>query len=146
MSNKLYDRLKFIAQIALPALGTLYVTLAALWDLPKPQEVAGTVLAVDTFLGVLLGLQAASYGKGVIQAGHMNVVSLESGGKNFSLDLDHEPEELEDATEVRFKVKKKRAPRKRKMGEVGLTTIELLLICTVGILLVIALIIGGAFH
>ena len=113
MNNKLYDRLKFLAQIALPALGTLYVTLAAIWDLPAPQEVAATILALDTFLGVLLGLQASAYNKGVIQAGHMNVVSLDNGGKNFSLDLDHEPEELENATELRFKVKKKRAPRRR---------------------------------
>lgn len=113
MNNKLYDRLKFLAQIGLPALGTLYVTLAAIWDLPAPQEVAATILAVDTFLGVLLGLQAASYNKGIIQAGHMNVVSLENGGKNFSLNLDHEPEELEHATEVRFKVKKTTGPRKR---------------------------------
>lgn len=115
MNNPWYDRLKFIAQIALPALGTLYVTLAAIWDLPAPQEVAATILAVDTFLGVLLGLQAAAYNKGIVNAGHMNVVALENGGKNFTLDLDQEPEELEHATEVRFKVKKKTAPRKRRI-------------------------------
>lgn len=117
MSNKLYDYLKFIAQIALPAVGVLYVSLAALWDLPKPQEVAGTILAVDTFLGVLLGLQAHSYNKDVMQAGNMNVHQLDSGGKNFTLELDIEPEELEDASEVRFKVKKKRSSaRGRKVG------------------------------
>lgn len=112
ITGKLYDRLKFLAMVLLPALGTLYITLAALWDLPKPQEVAATVLAVDTFLGALLQLSSTQYKKGIIDAGHMNVVSLENGGKNFTLDLDQEPEELEHATEVRFKVKKKRAPRK----------------------------------
>ena len=109
----MYDRLKFVAQIALPALGTLYVTLAAIWNLPAPQEVAATILAVDTFLGVLLGLQSASYNKGVIQAGHMNVIPVEGGGKNFSLELDQEPEELEQAKEIRFKVKKQPTRRRR---------------------------------
>lgn len=119
MSSKLYDFLKFLAQIALPALGTLYITVAALWDLPKPQEVAGTILALDTFLGVVLGLQAAAFNKGVINAGHMNITALEDGGKNFSLDLDQEPEELEGATEVRFKVKKKRAKARTSGRKVG---------------------------
>jgi Putative phage holin Dp-1 len=112
MSNKLYDYLKFLAQIGLPATGTLYVTLAAIWGLPAPQEVAATILAVDTFLGVLLGLQSASYNKGVVQAGNMNVVDLESGGKNFSLELNMEPEELEEKKELRFKVQKKARDRR----------------------------------
>jgi len=117
VSNKWYDRLKFLAQIGLPATGTLYVTLAAIWDLPAPQEVAATILAVDTFLGVLLGLQAATYNKGVVQAGNMNVVDLESGGKNFSLELNMEPEELEEKNELRFKVQKKKERPRRRMGK-----------------------------
>jgi hypothetical protein len=113
VSSALYDKLKFVAQIALPALGTLYVTLAAIWDLPAPQEVAATILALDTFLGILLGLQASSYNKGVMMAGDMHVIELDNGGKNFTLSLDHEPEALEDAKEVRFKVQKKKAPPRR---------------------------------
>ena len=54
MSNKVYDVLKFIAQIVLPAIATLYVTLAGIWNLPFSEQIGGTVMAVDTFLGAIL--------------------------------------------------------------------------------------------
>jgi hypothetical protein len=149
MSNKLYDVLKFLAQIALPAVGTLYVTLAALWDLPKPQEVLGTILAIDTFLGILLGLQSAAYNKGVISAGNMNVTALDNGGKNFSLDLDHEPEELEDATEVRFRVKKQRKKPRGVTGikrEAGLALLEVVVIGAFVLALLALLFAAGVLH
>jgi len=63
MSNKLYDALKFCALILFPAFGTLYFTLAGVWGLPNPEGVVGTVVAVDTFLGVILGLSTNSYNK-----------------------------------------------------------------------------------
>lgn len=63
MSDKLYDTLKWIAQIALPALGTLYFALAATWGLPYGEQVVGTITAVDTFLGALLGISSAKYHK-----------------------------------------------------------------------------------
>ena len=62
-NSKLYDVLKFIALIALPSVGTLYFALAAIWGLPNADEVAGTILAVDTFLGVLLGISTAVYNR-----------------------------------------------------------------------------------
>jgi len=61
MSNKVYDILKYIAMIALPALGTLYFALARIWGLPWGEEVVGTITAVDAFLGALLGISAARY-------------------------------------------------------------------------------------
>ena len=61
MSNKTYDILKFIAMIVLPALGTLYFTLAAIWGLPNSNEVVGTITAIDTFMGALLGLSTKAY-------------------------------------------------------------------------------------
>lgn len=63
LSNKLYDDLKWVAQIALPAVGALYFALSGLWHFPHPQEVVGTVTAVDAFLGLLLGLSTSSYNK-----------------------------------------------------------------------------------
>lgn len=63
-SNKLYDALKWIAQILLPALGTLYFALAAIWKFPYGEEIIGTISAVDVFLGVILGISSASYNKG----------------------------------------------------------------------------------
>ncbi len=61
MSNKTYDILKWIAQYLLPAAGTLYFALASIWGLPFAEQVVGTITAVDTFLGVLLGISSASY-------------------------------------------------------------------------------------
>lgn len=61
LSNKTYDRLKWIAQYLLPALGTLYFTVSGIWGLPYGEQVVGTITAVDTFLGVALGVSAAEY-------------------------------------------------------------------------------------
>lgn len=63
LSNRTYDILKWIAQILLPALGTLYFALSKIWGLPYSTEVVGTVAAVDTFLGALLGISTAAYNK-----------------------------------------------------------------------------------
>lgn len=63
MSNKVYDVLKFIAQIVLPALATFYVTIASLWGLPYPEEISGTVMAIDTFLGAILMISSTQYNK-----------------------------------------------------------------------------------
>lgn len=61
MSNKLYDILKYVAQIILPACATLYFALAGIWGLPYREEIVGTITAVDAFLGVILGISSANY-------------------------------------------------------------------------------------
>ena len=66
MTNKTYDVLKFIAQIILPAAGTLYFALANIWGLPLGEEVVGTITAVDAFLGAVLGISTAQYNKDAV--------------------------------------------------------------------------------
>lgn len=63
MSNKMYDVLKYIAQIGLPAVGTLYYALSAIWGLPYGEQIVGTITAVDTFLGTLLMISSSAYRK-----------------------------------------------------------------------------------
>lgn len=63
MSNKLYDTLKWIAQFLIPGLGTLYFALARIWNFPYGSEIVGTLTAIDTFLGVLLGISTDQYKK-----------------------------------------------------------------------------------
>lgn len=63
LSNKAYDILKWVAQLALPAIGTLYFALAGIWGFPYGEQVVGTITAVDTFLGVVLGISTAQYNK-----------------------------------------------------------------------------------
>lgn len=64
-NNKVYDVLKYIAQIILPALATLYFALSKIWGLPYGVEIVGTISAIDVFLGTLLGISSASYNKKV---------------------------------------------------------------------------------
>lgn len=61
MTNKMYDVLKWIAQILLPALGTFYFAIASIWNLPYAEEIVGTITAIDCFLGALLGISSMKY-------------------------------------------------------------------------------------
>lgn len=63
MSNKVYDVLKFIAQILLPAIATLYFALSTIWGLPFGEEIVGTITAIDLFLGTLLGISSLEYNR-----------------------------------------------------------------------------------
>lgn len=63
LSNKMYDILKWIAMYLLPAMGTLYFALAGIWNFPYGEEVVGTITAIDTFLGVILGISSSNYSK-----------------------------------------------------------------------------------
>lgn len=64
LSNKLYDIMKWLVIIVLPALATLYTALAAVWGWPYAEEVKTTILAGDTFLGAVLCFSTATYNKG----------------------------------------------------------------------------------
>lgn len=63
MTNKTYDVLKYIAQIVLPACGTLYGALAGIWGLPYGESIVATIAAVDLFLGAILKISSDNYYK-----------------------------------------------------------------------------------
>ena len=63
LTNKTYDVLKWVALVLLPALGTLYFGLAQIWGFPYGEQIVGTITAVDTFLGVILGISTVQYNK-----------------------------------------------------------------------------------
>lgn len=65
MSSKVYDVLKFIAVIVLPAAGALYFALSETWGLPYGEQIVGTITAIDTFLGAVLMIDSAKYNKNV---------------------------------------------------------------------------------
>lgn len=64
LNDRVYDVLKWLCLIVLPAAGVLYAALAGLWSWPYTMEVVGTIAAVETFLGALLGVSTAQYNKG----------------------------------------------------------------------------------
>lgn len=100
LSNKYYDILKWAAQILLPAFGTLYFALAGIWGLPYAEQVVGTITAIDTFLGVLLGISSASY------AGDGDMVVTETEDKvKYSFELNYNPEELKNKETLTFRVR-----------------------------------------
>jgi hypothetical protein len=61
ISNKQYDLLKRLVTVGLPSAATLYFTISQLWGLPYAQEVVGTIAAITTFFGVLMGVSSSSY-------------------------------------------------------------------------------------
>jgi len=63
LNNKIYDVLKWVVMIALPALTTAYVGLSAVWGFPYATEVAKTSAVICTLLGALLGISTAEYNK-----------------------------------------------------------------------------------
>lgn len=63
--NKVYDILKWVALILLPAVGALYFGLSKIWGFPYGEEIVGTISIIDTFLGALLGISTMNYNKGV---------------------------------------------------------------------------------
>ena len=63
MSNKVYDVLKWITTVVLPAIGSLYFGLAGIWDFPYADQITGTITIVVTFLGIVLGISSAQYNK-----------------------------------------------------------------------------------
>lgn len=100
LKNKVYDVLKFIAQIALPGLGTLYFALSQIWGFPYGEEVVGTIMAVDIFLGALLGLSSLNYpGEGSL------VVNTSDPNKDvYRLELSIPVEQLASRRQLTFKI------------------------------------------
>lgn len=63
MNNKVYDVLKWIALVGLPALTALWLTLANIWGFPYAEAIGATMAAVTTFLGAVLGISSIQYQK-----------------------------------------------------------------------------------
>ena len=64
MNNKLYDFLKWVAILFLPALSTLISVVFNIWNIPYGDEIAQTITALGVFLGAILGISSIQYKKG----------------------------------------------------------------------------------
>jgi putative holin Dp-1 len=111
LSDRSYDALKYFTQIILPALGTLYGALAVLWGLPALAEVVGTVVAVDTFLGIVLHLSTKQYEKtDEAYAGTVGILVHQDGHESVKFNMLTDPEDLPlGQKQVSFKVVPKHA-------------------------------------
>lgn len=104
-SNAQYNTLKHVAAIGLPALAALYYALSQIWHFPDVEQVMGTIAAVNTVLGALLGYSTATYNNSEAKyAGVIQVVE-QAGKKMFSLILNSEnPEDVQNMDTATFKV------------------------------------------
>lgn len=102
-TDKLYNKLKFLALVLLPALGTLYFGLAGIWGLPHAEKVIGTIAVIDTFLGVVLHLSTNQYYKnGSNFDGTLNVTDEQP--PQLLVQLNADPADLPGKHSVEFNV------------------------------------------
>jgi len=104
LSDAKYNALKQSVTLILPAVGALYFALAQIWNLPKSEEVVGSIAALNTFLGVLLGVSTKSYNKSDARYAGAIVVEETDEKKTFTLELNEDPEKIEKKDEVTFRV------------------------------------------
>jgi hypothetical protein len=102
-SDKMYNRLKWLVQVAIPAFAALYFGIASIWGLPNAEAVVGTAAIIATFLGALIGISARQYVKADLADGQIVVVPTEEG-QTLSLQLEKTPEELATMPRVSFRV------------------------------------------
>lgn len=101
INNKVYDQLKWIALILLPGTATLYLALGQIWGWPYGNEVSGTIMAIDTFLGMMLGISTANYRASGV--GTDGVLVVDKQENELYLAANKEPKELAKQDEVVFK-------------------------------------------
>ena len=63
LSAKLYDVLKWVAMLFLPALALLVQTVFAIWGIPYGEQISATIVAINAFLGAVLGISNIGYQK-----------------------------------------------------------------------------------
>jgi len=104
-SNRMYDVLKYIAIVFLPAAGALYFGLSGIWGLPYGEQVVGTVTVLDTFLGTVLLLSSRSYNNSDAKYdGALVVQQKDQDTDVYRLEAKGPLEDLKDKKEITFKV------------------------------------------
>ena len=103
----MYDFLKKVVTIVLPAISSAYFALAQIWDFPNPEKVVGTLAILTTFLGTLIGISTVKYNNSPDAFdGSVVITPKEDGGTNISLELnDKTPiDNIASMDQLRFKV------------------------------------------
>jgi hypothetical protein len=104
LSNKLYDLLKPIALVWLPAIGTLYFALSQIWGLPDGAEIVGSITAADTFLGGILHISSSSLPD---NDGSLVIDKSDPSKDTYSLEPSISFDEIDKKDTITFKVVQK---------------------------------------
>ena len=105
LTGKVYDFVKTLVLMIIPAISTLYFALAAIWGFPNAEKVSGTLAALAAFLGVIVGLSKRAFDKSDLKFDGDVVIDVnESGALRYTLELNGDPADIVDKKEVSFKV------------------------------------------
>lgn len=111
LSSNAYDILKMITQYWLPAAGTLYFALSAIWGLPYAEQVVGTITALVLFLGVLLGYSKHYYDLSAEKYDGNLVVDTSNPTKDtYRFDFTTPLEKIEGKKEITLKIENPTLP------------------------------------
>jgi Putative phage holin Dp-1 len=105
MKKELYDAMKFVAQIVVPALGTLYFAFASIWTLPDVTQIVGSFTVLDTFLGALLGLSSSTYKPA--SDGRLLVDKTDPTKDTYNLELTTDLNDIDKLSNIVLEVKTK---------------------------------------
>ena len=61
INSKVYDVMKYITMVVLPALTTLWLAVGSIWGLPYVEPIGATLSAITVFLGAILGISTSLY-------------------------------------------------------------------------------------
>ena len=105
LSDKTYNAVKWLLTLVLPAIGTLYFALATIWGLPAAQQVLGTIVAVQAFLGVVLGISTKSYNDSDAKFDGTLTTTETPTKQIVSVETNLHPDDLAQKDQVLLKVK-----------------------------------------
>jgi hypothetical protein len=109
LGDTTYNRLKWFVQIVLPSIATLYFSLGNVWGFGYIEQVLGTLAALGTFLGVVLGISSVTYNNSNLKYSGMIEVfdPPETDKKTYSITFDGDVDDIDQQEEVTFKVFKR---------------------------------------
>lgn len=107
LNNKIYDVLKWVTMIFLPAFSAAYFALGGIWGFPYVEQIVGTIAVVITFLGAMLKISTSSYNNSDQKFdGVMHVDTSDPEKDLFSFELYQSPEGFPEKDQLTFKVSK----------------------------------------
>lgn len=105
LSNRVYDVLKWVITIVLPAIAVLYFALSQIWGFPNGEQVIGTITAIEVFFGAILGLSTYQYNNSDAKYdGNINVIETPEK-RTYDLEMFEDPVGLTDKKAVTFKIR-----------------------------------------
>ena len=81
ITNKMYDAIKWIVVIVIPAIITLYATLGNIWNFPRVEQITASLAAIDVFLGAIMQISSSKYNKTYDGVLHVDTVTDEEADK-----------------------------------------------------------------